>query len=425
MARVLFPRTTAQIRKHIGSLVRPTIATQLRLEHYSNSETTDKGTEGFTLTEMANMVERLLGDLGIQNRFAPIVFIFGHGSSSLNNPHESAYNCGACGGGRGGPNARAFAQMANDIRVRNNSETRSIKIPSSTVFIGGYHNTCDDSVVYFDLERMPLDHEEQLFEAQRIVDEARRRNAHERARRFESLELSSDGETALKHVEARSEDLAQARPEYNHATNAACFVGRRSRTRGLFMDRRCFLTSYDPTTDDDQWTILNRIMQAVIPVCGGINLEYYFSTVDNAKYGCGSKLPHNITSLLGVMEGAASDLRTGLSQQMVEIHEPIRILFIVETTPEAIWSIMKRNPLIDTFIRNKWVQIATLCPNSDKVQIYDNGSFKIYHPGAHVLPKVKTSTDWYRGWRDHLGFAKIEAAIPHSSTHQHHEPITH
>ena len=36
------------------------------------------------------------------------------------------------------------------------------------------------------------------------------------------------------------------------------------------------------------------------------------------------------------MDGAASDLRTGLPWQMVEIHEPVRILFVVETTPETI-----------------------------------------------------------------------------------------
>ena len=48
------------------------------------------------------------------------------------------------------------------------------------------------------------------------------------------------------HVEARAADLAQPRPEYGHATNAFCVVGRRARTRGLFLDRRAFLVSYDP-----------------------------------------------------------------------------------------------------------------------------------------------------------------------------------
>jgi len=152
-----------------------------------------------------------------------------------------------------------------------------------------------------------------------------------------------------------------------------------------------------------------RIMQAVIPVCGGISLEYYFSTVDNVGYGCGTKLPHNITSLIGVMEGAASDLRTGLSQQMVEIHEPVRILFIVEAKPESILSIMDRNPLIKTYIRNHWVQIATLDPNSNQIHLFHGDRFEPYESGPQVLPTVPVSLDWYRGWREPLGFAKVDA----------------
>ena len=115
------------------------------------------------------------------------------------------------------------------------------------------------------------------------------------------------------------------------------------RTRGLFLDRRAFLTSYDPTQDDAEHTILTRILQAVLPVCAGINLEYYFSYVDNPGWGCGTKLPHNIAALVGVMDGAASDLRTGLPWQMVEIHEPVRLLQIVESTPEAMLRILDRH----------------------------------------------------------------------------------
>ena len=409
VARVLFPRLTSKIRGNVVKLVRPTDATQLRLERGEDAVVTDKGAEGFTLVEMANMIERLTGDLGIQGRFAPLVIVFGHGSSSLNNPHESAYNCGACGGGKGGPNARAVAQIANDPRVRAILKERGVVIPDSTIFVGGFHNTCDDSTQYLDLDRIPPNHTAKFLAASQVVENARRRNAHERARRFYSLDMTSSDEEALRHVEQRSEDLAQVRPEYNHATNAACFVGRRGRTRGLFMDRRCFLTSYDPTTDDASTSILMRIMQAVIPVCGGISLEYYFSTVDNVGYGCGTKLPHNITSLIGVMEGAASDLRTGLSQQMVEIHEPIRILYIVEAKPESIFSIMDRNPLINTYIRNHWVQIATLDPSSNRIHLFQGDRFEPYEPGPNVLPMVTCSLDWYRGWREPLGFSRVDS----------------
>ncbi|MFO1064841.1 MAG: DUF2309 domain-containing protein [Pirellulales bacterium] len=406
VARVLFPGLTAQVRSTFGRFVQPPRVTQLHIERVEEKPGPDGGHRGFTLQEMASIVERLLADTGLR-RLSPLVIILGHGSSSLNNPHESAYNCGACGGGRGGPNARALAQMANDARVRALLAERGLTIPADTTFVGGFHNTCDDSVIFFDLERLPP-HQAALFEEARdIIDEARQRNAHERVRRFESAALSISQRDALRHVEIRAEDLAQARPEYNHATNAMCVVGRRARTRGLFLDRRSFLTSYDPTTDDAQFTILNRILQAVVPVCGGISLEYYFSCVDPAGYGCGSKLPHNITSLIGVMEGAASDLRTGLSNQMTEIHEPLRLLFVIETVPEALLSIMQRNPNIDRFVRNEWTQFAVLDPNSPVIHYYRHGRFELFEPGPSPLPNVTRSVDWYRGRREHLGFARI------------------
>ncbi len=44
-------------------------------------------------------------------------------------PPRSGHDCGACGGGRGGPNARAFALMANDPRVRKLLKQRGAPIP--------------------------------------------------------------------------------------------------------------------------------------------------------------------------------------------------------------------------------------------------------------------------------------------------------
>ncbi len=185
--------------------------------------------------------------------------------------------------------------------------------------------------------------------------------------------------------------------------------GRRDRVKGLFFDRRCFLTSYDPTQDTAESQVLNRLLQAAIPVCAGINLEYYFSYVDNVGYGCGVKLPHNVTGLVGVMDGAASDLRPGLPWQMVEIHEPVRLTFVIESTPARMLSIMERSPGINRLCRNEWLQLAVLDPDSSEIQIFRHGVFQVYHPHAAQLPKVHASIDWYRGWREHLEFAEIEA----------------
>jgi uncharacterized protein YbcC (UPF0753/DUF2309 family) len=407
--RILFPRVTAKLAGKFRRVVEP-LKTQLRIERIAAEPGPNEDELGYSVEEMAVIVEGGLRALGMARDLAPLVFIFGHGSVSINNPHEAAYDCGACGGGKGGPNARAFAAMANDLRVRDILATRGLAIPREVYFIGAFHNTCDDSVAYFDMEKLPPA-KWQLFERAKIaLDAARQADAQERCRRFESASFSLTPQGALKHVENRSEDLSQVRPEYCHATNAVCIVGRRARTRGLFLDRRSFLNSYDPTQDTPEHTILAGLLGAAIPVCAGISLEYYFSAVDNVGYGCGSKLPHNVTSLLGVMEGAESDLRTGLSAQMIEIHEPMRILFVVETTPAAMLSIMQRNATINQLVRHEWIQLSLLDPHSDQVHLFTNGKFEPYHPEDYSLPVVSKSGDWYRGWRKHLGYAEVTAS---------------
>ena len=407
LMRILFPRLTGRIRGRVGDMVRSPDETKLQLERKTEKPGHDEASIGFSLEEMTNISERLLRDIGLTKNFARVVIVAGHGSNSVNNPHKSAYDCGACGGNAGGPNARACASMLNDRRVREALATRGIRIPDDTHFVGSFHNTCNDSVTFFDVPSMPASHQAEMREIQASFRRTSERNAHERCRRFVSASLTMSPEAALHHVEGRAEDLSQTRPECGHATNALCIVARRERTRGLYLDRRAFLTSYDPLSDGEDSAILTRILAAAFPVCGGINLEYYFSYVDSAGWGCGTKLPHNITSLLGVMDGAGSDLRTGLPWQMVEIHEPVRLLFVIETTPEAMTRIMDKNPGIGILARNVWVQLSLLDPNSNQVLLYKAGQFVPYLPGLSRLPKATTSIDWYRGWREHLEFAEI------------------
>jgi uncharacterized protein YbcC (UPF0753/DUF2309 family) len=407
VARILFPRLTARIRRLFGGFVQAPPQTRLRLERADPTPGPENGRVGLTVTEMTDNAERMLRDIGLTTGFARLVILHGHGSNSLNNPHNSAYNCGACGGAAGGPNGRAAAQALNDPRIREALARRGLIIPAETVFVGAYHNTCDDSVLFFDLDRIPESHRQEFELARRDIHSTCERNAHERCRRFMSAPLTMSFAAAHQHVEERSEDLAQTRPELGHATNAITITGRREWTRGLFLDRRAFLTSYDPTQDDADSTILARILSAVFPVCAGINLEYYFSHVDNEGFGCGTKLPHNVAALLGVMNGAASDLRTGLPWQMVEVHEPVRSLFIIETTRESMLRIMERNEGIGRLCRNGWIQLTLIHPETRALSVFRNGVFEDYVPTADHLPWAASSVDWYRGWRDHLEFAQI------------------
>lgn len=412
VARVAFPRLTAKIGKTAAALTRGRIATRLDLFRDRSAAPLDDGTlPGFDVDEMAAIVRRVLEDIGLAGRFSRLVAVLGHGSSSRNNPHESAYDCGACGGGKGGPNARAFALMANDSRVRSRLAEGGLPIPDDTRFVGGMLDTCSDGISWFDVDRLPDGHRDDMRRLREACDLATSLDAHERCRRFESADFDLTPGEALAHVESRSVDLAQVRPELGHATNAVAVIGRRWRTRGLFLDRRAFLVSYDPTADADH-TILARTLAAVGPVGAGINLEYFFSTIDRLGYGAGTKLPHNITGLLGVMDGHASDLRTGLPWQMVEIHEPVRLLIVIDATPAAILAAAGKVPVVHNLVAKGWVQLVSWNPDSDELMVFENGAFHPYTPESPHIAVVERSVEWYRCHREHLPPARVMAALP-------------
>ncbi len=409
IGRALFPRLSEQVSRALHHSVAAQPLTRLLIERDPSEGPAPNGLlPGYSVGEMVDVVLGALRTIALTEGFSPLVFLIGHGSSSLNNPHESAHDCGATGGGRGGANARAFAAMGNHPEVRAELRSRGIEIPDGTYFVGGYHNTCDDTMTYYDEDLIPEELRPEYETALAAFEQARRLDAHERCRRFESSTTTLDVERALAHAQAHAVDLGQPRPEYGHATNAICFVGRRQRTRGLFLDRRAFLVSYDPTQDADGAT-LAKLLQAVGPVGAGISLEYYFSYVDPTGYGCGTKLPHNIVGLVGVMDGHASDLRTGLPWQMVEIHEPVRLLTVIEAEPEVLVQIATEYPEVGRLVVNRWIQVVAWSPSTGRMSVFTDDGFVPYEPERDDLPSAQNSVEYYSGRRQHLPCARIEA----------------
>ena len=408
VTRVLAPSLTLRLYRALNERLLPVPRTEMLFENTSDAahDKAEGLANGFNVQERADRVLGLLRSSGIIDRLSPLVVLMGHGATTVNNPHESAYDCGACGGRRGGPNARIFAMMANQPAVRHRLVEMGHPIPNGTWFLAGCHDTTTDDCQFFDVERLPETHRALYDQLVSSCREAGADNALERIRRFELASGITTPDVARRHVRERSEHLSEARPEYGHATNAVAIFGRRSLTESLYMDRRAFLISYDASTDPSSQIITGHLGAAGL-VCAGISLEYYFSTVDNEVYGCGTKLPHNIAGLVGVMNGQSGDLRTGLPKQTVEVHEPVRVLLVIEAKPAAVEHAMSQHAEVNQIIRNEWVRIATIDPDSGSIHFYSHGTFHPYIPEHGRLPTVNNSREWYAGHMGHLPYAKL------------------
>lgn len=361
---------------------------QLTVENTDINEQEEGLQVGFTVEEMANRVENFLRGIGLIKDFAKNIYVVAHGSSSANNPHHGAHDCGACSGRPGCVNARVFAIMANHPKVRAQLKELGIVIPNSTQFIAAMHDTASDLIGYYDDEQLNNENNLLHIEVKSAFENALDLNAKERSRRFSSINTSQPIKKIRKDIENRSVSLFEPRPELGHGTNSLAIIGRRSMTRGLFLDRRAFLNSYDYQTDLDGY-YLAKVMAPIGIVCGGINLEYYFSRVDNVKLGCGTKLPHNVNGLIGVTNSSDGDLRPGLPWQMIEPHDPVRLLVIVEHYPEIVLKTIKSSDAMYEWYKNEWVHIAAMHPETKEFYYFKDEKMNQYHTNNFELKEIQ------------------------------------
>ncbi len=312
----------------------------------------------FPLDQQIATAAGALKNMGLGSRFARLVLLCGHGSHTTNNPYGSALDCGACGGHAGGTNARVAAQVLNRPEVRAVLADRGTLIPGTTWFLAGEHDTTSDDITLLDTAGVPASHEGDLSALRNALQAASQLTRQARASKL-GLDGNSPGLDKLVH--ARCSDWAQVRPEWGLAGNAAFIAAPRRRTAGIDLGGRAFLHDYDSANDPDG-SILELIMVAPMVVANWINLQYFASTANNAAFGSGNKVIHNVVGTLGVLSGNGGDLQVGLPWQSVHdgnhfVHEPLRLTVILATESDAINKVLASHENLRQLADHRWIHL--------------------------------------------------------------------
>lgn len=371
LLRKPFVASRAWLRRYF----KPALKTQIPFAHADEGPLTNGLISGFSLDEQSAFVGGGLRVIGLTRQLGRFIVVCGHGAISENNPYASAYNCGACGGAHGDPNARVFASMANRPEVRQKLAEGGLVIPDDTWFLAGKHDTTTDRVAFYDVDDIPGTHLEDFNSLKGDLEKAGAVQTAERCARLPGAPRNMSPDKAFAHALSRSADWANPRPEWGLSSNAAFLIGRRRMTEGLDLESRVFLHSYDPDSDPEG-ALLEKIMTAPLIVGEWINMEYYFSAVDPWFYGSGSKVIHNVVSGVGVMLGSQSDLQSGLPLQGVNdgsthYHEPMRLLAMIEAPKERISATIQKHAILQQVFHNGWMNLLAIDPETRAFHRYN------------------------------------------------------
>ncbi|MGC9368211.1 MAG: YbcC family protein [Paracoccaceae bacterium] len=303
----------------------------------------------------AETAAAVLKAMSLTRGHAPIVLLVGHGAQVANNPHESAYHCGACGGYSGEVSTRLLARLLNDPETRSGLPGHGVEIPEATIFLAALHDTTTDKITVFENDPGCAPGAG-LAQLKAWLQRAGAQARAERAPRLPRAKADS--------VAARAVNWAEVRPEWGLAGCAAFIAAPRAVTSRADLGGRAFLHSYDWKSDADCRT-LELILTAPVIVASWISLQYYGSTVAPEAFGGGNKLIHNVVGGIGVVQGNGGRLRPGLPWQAVHdgerlAHQPLRLSVLIEAPTEAITKVLEQHPNVRELFDNGWLHLFAL-----------------------------------------------------------------
>lgn len=310
---------------------------------------------GMSAEAKADTGAAVLKAMSLTKGHGEIVLLLGHGGNVTNNPHESAYHCGACGGYTGEVSARLLAVLLNDPETRAGLAARGVEVADDTLFVAGLHDTTTDAITIYE-DGLPASRNGDLAKVRGWLAQAAKIARAERALRMPGARGES--------IPARAQNWAEIRPEWGLAGCAAFIAAPREATQGRDLGGRAFLHSYDWQADAGFGT-LELIITAPVVVASWISLQYYGSSVAPEMFGGGNKLIHNVVGGIGVIEGNGGKLRPGLPWQAVHdgdalAHEPLRLSVMIEAPREEILKVLEKHPAVRALFDNGWLHLFTL-----------------------------------------------------------------
>lgn len=315
---------------------------------------------GFTFKEQLFYAKNALKIVGLDDDYAKFVIFLGHKSESQNNPYESALDCGACGGKSSDVNAKVLAYILNKKEIKEALRNEGVNIPKETFFLSGVHNTVTDEIT-LDKENVEEKYMDDLMSMENDLKRAEKISAYERSKKLPFLnELSK--ENALKQIKQNKNDWSQPRPEWGLSNNNSFFIGKRELSKNIMLYNRAFLHSYD-YKKDPTGSFLEIILSGALVVAEWINMEHFFSSIDNSAFGSESKVYHNVVGKFGVISGNLSDLRTGLAAQSVYLegkpyHEPVRLITFLEAPFKQYKKVIDKIHKVSQLVYNGWIRMV-------------------------------------------------------------------
>ena len=88
---------------------------------------------------------------------------------------------------------------------------------------------------------------------------------------------------------------------------------------------------------------------------------------------------------------------------MIEIHEAMRLLVIVEAKTRVLTAIYERQPPLQELIGNGWLLLAAKDPDSPEIQIFEPARGWVeWHGPGWPLPRVSRSSAHFMGFLEPL-----------------------